>query len=83
MSNIREIETKRIDQHTIGMLENIIEEAKQGRVIEFCATYIDHEYKTVSCYSGSCGDVYKMVGALEVTKLEYVELNVLANRKKV
>lgn len=80
---IEPVKIRQPNQTIIESIEAMLAEAKDGKIKEIVAVWVDNEHRSVTSYSGDCGDTYKMLGVIEVAKLEYTEQNILRYRKTV
>jgi len=80
---IEPVPIRQPNQTIIESIEAMLADAKEGKIKELVAVWVDNEHSSVTSYVGDCGDTYKMLGVIEVAKLEYTEQNILKYRRIV
>lgn len=83
MAEIKEISSLKIapSQDLISMLEEELERAKNGEIIEAAVTTRDKANFYTTTYSGTISDVYAMLGALQASVFTYYHREIHPRRR--
>ncbi len=80
---VEKLDLRKPDDALIKALEGLIDSAKKGEIREIVMCWIDNDRCSNSGFYGSCGDTYKMLGAIEATKQDYFLDYISPNRKLI
>jgi len=72
MSEVLKLLTVKPNESIIKLLEDILIDAKNGDIVEFVGVALNRGGCVMSAYGGDRENVYKMLGAIEATKQEYM-----------
>ena len=72
-----------VDDGLVALLESLVVDAKKGDIVEVVITTRNPGGFVSSCYGGKHNGVYTMTGAIESSKLEYMNRYTNAGRTEI